>query len=818
MEAIEIIREIYSISYDFLIAVFQPLKDLIIRLYIDNPMFKIVLAFVPAILGIAYPLIIQTVSKLNEQYNSTHIIYQFKKEKLHKQFIWNLRISVGLTILCFVMSIGVFIVAFVSVVTLLILFFPYLNLLLKYQNGQDLFNLYSSRFTFDKYIEEREKIKKQEKIKEKILDYWHPIIDLFIYSINNKDRKLENNIRDLYIYRVFSFLRFVDQKNEEYVQYPPEIYNGTFDIVTTYLKANEEFYYQRFESFIGSVFFTENYGEHAPQFLHQESYNAIWRNLVAVIESGRTDKVLGFWQNSHQYCDFHLKVPYPEHDDNFKETKVSIEKRKKFSLNREYFIQLQTALGAYLMHKEQYLALKEAWFYTQSQPPSFVLVPQNPQSIFELFFTYLGIDFHSTSIIIRFWFKDLGFDNMNNKRDVKFVICEYLGLLFLRLYITSGYYGNHPLNGLPQIPEKQSEKKEWQDNLNVFSRIIEKHLSNSDLLEKLGLNVITNQFCEKLNIEPPLVYIEKLADKIKDGFQKTLETTELSEEKTGALKSNTVSSIRKAYDDIKRIGSENDIHEENRDSISEYMQVIRGTRFLLSREAFIDNTSVHHLNADSITGQAINSEYYTHLATKLSLLPKFKKYEVPSGQIFDAVSQLNPSSDDYLLVSFGINIKYHKDFKNANITEPIGNENYRFNSIPIYSYTSGHSMVHNTLFLIEKTGKPMVKHRDWSEIADLPQKTKDRWSEMENINTDLHIYGKISELNLNTDLKDEYIKDGKNIEELDNKIEFDVDFFGYIWFTKNCKIIEIKETDMFKEGGSKDKIEDIIPIDESTKP
>ena len=127
------------VFYNFLNAVFQPIKELIIQLYIDNPMFKIVLAFVPAILGIAYPLIIQTVSKLNEQYNSTHIINQFKKEILHKLFYWNLIISVALTILCFVMSLGVFIVAFISVVSLISLFFPYLNLLLKYQNGQSRF-------------------------------------------------------------------------------------------------------------------------------------------------------------------------------------------------------------------------------------------------------------------------------------------------------------------------------------------------------------------------------------------------------------------------------------------------------------------------------------------------------------------------------------------------------------------------------------------------------------------------------------------------------------------------------------------------------
>ncbi|MGD1834795.1 MAG: hypothetical protein ACPKQO_03645 [Nitrososphaeraceae archaeon] len=818
MEIIDTIQKIYSATYYFLEAVFEPLKEFITKIYLDNPMFKIVLAFVPALIGIAYPLIIQTVSRLNDQYKSTNIIDQYKKEKLHFYFVWNLRIAVALTILCFLLSVGVFVLAFISVVSLLILFFPYLNLLLKYQNGQDLFNLYLGRCDIKGIPNKKYKHKNAEKENQKILNIWHPIIDLFHYSIRNNDRKLENNILDLYISPVLFFYKYNYKPDEERIQFPPEIYNNVFDIVITYLKANDEFYYKRFERFIGSIYYCENRKEDSPYFLHDETYYAIWRNIVAVIEYGRTDKIIDFWASSHQYCDFNLRIPNPRYDDEYRITQDSKELYNKVLANKAYFIQFQIAVGAYLMHKNYFKAIREIWFYTQSQPPRYVLIPQDVNEIIKMFFTFLMADIRQQGIVIRFWFKDLRFDNMNNKRDVKFVICEYLGLLFLRLYITSGYYGNHPLHDLPQIPEKQSEKRERQDNLKVFSRIIKKHLDNTDLLKELGLDMITEQYCEKLNIESPLTYIEKFAEKIKDGFQQTLQTTELSEEKTGALKANTVSSIKKAFDDIKRISSDTDIGKDNRDPISGYMEVIRGTRLLLSREAFIDNTSVHHLNADSITGQAINSEYYTHFATKLSLLPKQREYEVPSGQIFNAVKKLNPSPNDYLLISFGINIKYHKDFKGAKITEPVGDENYRFNSIPIYSYNSGHSMVHNTLYLIENTSKPMVKHRDWSEIKNLPQKTKDRWSNMSNIDTDLHIYCDITDLNSNSDLKAEYVENGKKTEELDNRIEFDVDFLGYIWFPKDCRIIEIKETDMFKEGGSKDKIEDIKPIGESTKP
>lgn len=813
MNITDFAREFCNSTYMYFDSLSKPYFESMIKYYKDNPtMFTIVLAFAPALLSIAYPLIVQNIGRLNDQYKSTRIIEQFKKEKLHMLFIWSLIISVILIVLCFTVSLLIFVLTFMSVIFLLIIFFRYMHLLLQYQNGQDLFQLYLKRLNIDFDLKSTFNKNRIAKQKEKIMSYWHPIIDIFLYSIRNNDRELENNIRDLFIYKTFGFLRFRDQKGEENVQYPPQVYNGTFDIVSTYLKVNDEFYYQQFESFIGSIYFAENYGVTEPQFLHQESYYAIWRNLVATIENDRMDKIIRFWHSSHQYCDFHLKVPYPKHDDNFKETLESVNQRKKFSLHREAFIQLQTALGAYLMYKHQYSALKEVWFYTQSQPPRFILVPQSAQVIFELFFTFLGFEFYKSEIVIRFWFKNLSFDEMNNKRDVKYVVCEYLGLLFLRLYIAQGYYGNHPLHVFPQIPEKQSEKKEWQDNLDIFKRIIENHLATKEVQIELGLHIITDEYCEKINVAPPIKYIDNFIQKLHEGFKDTLQNTALSKEKTDILKSNTVDSIEIVFKDICRISSNVLISSEERDSISRRMEVIRGTRILLNREAFIENTSVHHLNADSIVGEAIKNEYYYHFATKLALLPKKYIYEVSNGQIFNAIEKLNPQASDFVLLSFNLNIDYQRDFKGVEINDPIGIENYRFKSIPIYCFDFGFSPVYNTMFLVKKSSLPMVKHRDWSEIKDLTQKTKERWEAMELIDENLKIYCQIKELNTDKELRAEYLNGGKNEEELNNMIEFDVDFLGYIWFKKDAEIIEIKEAEMFQEGGSKNRIEDIIPI------
>lgn len=813
MNITDITKEVYCSTFEYIDSLSKPILDSMIKYYNDNPtMFTIVLAFVPALLSIAYPLIVQTIGRLNDQYKSTRIIEQFKKEILHRLFIWSLIISVFLIILCFTVSLYIFVLSFISVIFLLIIFFMYMRLFLQYQNGKELFQLYLSRLKIDYYLENTDKKNEIAKQKKKILSYWHPIIDIFLYSIRNNDRELETNIRDLFIYKAFGFFKFSEQADKEIVLFPPQLYNSSFDIIYTYVKSDEKDYYQNFESFVGSIYFSNTFGKHTPQYFHQDTLVAIWRNLVLLIEHDRGDKIINFWKASHQYFSFNLEIPRTEYDDNFQEIKESIENRNKILKYRDAFIQLHTVLGAYLMYKKNCKALKEIWFFTQSQPPVYVLIPQTSDSIFNYFFTFLNNQFYNSDIVIPFWFKDLGFDEMNNKMDVKYVVCEYLGLLFLRLYITSGLYGNHPIQTFPQIPIEQAEKKEWENNLSIFKKILEKHLNDKDFIKCLGLDIITKEWCSENNFNYPLDYIDELKGKVIEGFKKTLEESQLDKNKTDNLDLNTIDSITSTYNNIARIKG-NDIKKDNRDDISKFMEVIRGTRMLLNREAFITNTSVHHLNADSIVGEAIKLEYYHHFASKISLQKKKRKYVVPNGQIFNAIDRLKPSPKDYIIVSFGVNIKYLRDFKNTLINAPTGDEDYRYNLIPIYCYDFGFSPVYNTIYLIHRKDLPMIKHRDWSEIEDLPEQTKVRWENMDLIDESLKIYRKFSDLNSDEPLKTEYLEQGKKVEELTNMIEVDVDFLGYCWFKHDTELIEIKESELFQEGGTIDNIDDIKPLE-----
>lgn len=798
----EQIEKIFTTIQNFWIAIFQPFIDLIIKLYLDNPMLKIVFAFVPGLMGLAYPLIVQTISKLNDQYSSTHIINQFKKELKHKWFSWNLKISVFLTILCFTLSLNIFLLAFISVIFLIISFFYYLRLLMDYQSGQDLFNLYNKRLKidFDTTKKRKKDIVKQDKL---ILDLWYPIIDLFLYSIN-KDRRLENDIRDLFIYRAFRFYQDFKQDNDETTLYPPELYNSTFDIIHNYIKSDEKDYYQNIETFIGSIYFTDTFEKENPKYLHQETFAAIWRNLVLIVEHNRGDKLFNYWKAAHQYCRFQftLQLSMIAYDD--------VLKRAKLKKYRDEFVQFHTVIGAYVMYKKDCKTLNELWSFTQSEPPEYVLIPQSTDEIFNLFIAFLTYEFYNSKMVFRYWFKDLDFDEMNNKTDVKIVVCQYTGLLFLRLYLIRGFWPQHPLLTFPQIPKQQSEKKIWEEKLDKFKDIVKTLLEDSDFLKCLHLDVITPEWCAKNNFKTPIDYIDELKRQVKEGYEKELNEAALDTAKTDALDKNTVDYITSAFKDISRVKGSDIINKNEADALSNTMEVVRGTRLLLNREAFISNTAVHHINADTILGEIIKENYYNHFSLKI-FLQKKKRYNVPNGRIFDAIDRLQLSLEKYIIISFGLNIKYLRDYQNVIIEDSLGEENYRYKSSPIYCFSFSHPLTFGTIYIIEKKDLPMIKHKDWSEI-EMPNETQDRWKGMTLIDKNLKIYRKFTELNTDKKIKDEYIEQGKSEDELKNMIEVDVDFLGYCWFKKDIEIIEIKESELFKEGGNNIKIEDINPI------
>lgn len=837
------------------ITIWQPLRDFLIDNNFPAPAIQVILAFIPLILSIAYPIMIQTISSLNDRYKSTQIINAFESSFRSRFFKWNLIIAVFLTIIGLLFSVEILLLALLAVNVLLVTFLRYIDLMFRFLSAhkQFLWHIKSLRRTL-RQENEQQSIEKfllgeddkskalfknilsniQEQIKRffipfknlisasqpkqnrkktiarrnAMIKHWHPIIDLFRYTIREDDRELEYDIKAKYIYPVIRYIKYVEHKDQLIVEFPPEVYNSVYEIVLTYIRSAEKDHYQNIAVFVGSIFHSENYGKEA-QFLHLNSLIATWRNLILIIENKRWDVLKSYWLDSHQYCRYNFNYRIGRHypEDSLMDQANADDLIRR---HQDLFLQVHLTIGAYLLYKKEHSVIIKLWYLTQSEPPSYYLYPTSVVDIIRYFGRYFN-DRDGEEVI---WlsFKYLDFDEMSPNRGVKEYVCDYLAMVFLRLYKLPRSFGSHPLSSNYVVPKAQSEKMSLKGNLVNFKRCLEKNIADTDLMESFSFDAIDAEYCKTHNFEMPCDYIEAYIAKIDQRYDVDLSKAVLDKDILGEIDHNTVKSIREAHRDISRIKRTDDILTKDRDSVSYRMETIRGTRMIVDKEALVKDSGKLILNTTNLWAQATSRTYYEHFATKVFLQDTLSRFKVPHGHMFTAIDRLNPKPSSYTIITFVVNVQYLKDSQNLPIKPGINKEDYRYNDIPIFCFDYGARNVYNTLYLIRNDQLPMIKHIDWIEVEDLREEIKNRWQQMKLIDDSLRIYRMERILDNHPELQAEYIKSGKTEEELKHMVEIDIDFIAYIWFKKGTKLIRIKEADPFQEGGNMDNLDDIKPL------
>ena len=159
---------------------------------------EIIVPIVAAILGVAYPIILQTVSTLDERYNTSDIAFFFKKEIGYRLFKYLLYIDLAVLSLylanhlCnFLITKWIDVVIFVLIIftnALVISFFFLIRKLLIYYSKEKLIQ----------YIIKRDK--KARRIGE--YKYFITLTDIFCWSIRNEIDKIPETLNE-YFYSCF---------------------------------------------------------------------------------------------------------------------------------------------------------------------------------------------------------------------------------------------------------------------------------------------------------------------------------------------------------------------------------------------------------------------------------------------------------------------------------------------------------------------------------------------------------------------------------------------------------------------------------------
>lgn len=785
---------------DFLLDVFNkvfyPVFDLGLKYYLDHPMFKIALAFVPAILGISYPLIIDTAGKLDGKYNSRHINKLFKEERTHKIFVFLLKVSVVLSLLSVTIIPAFYFLSFLSTAVLLVFFFKYVSLLMRYQNGEDLFlNILSkSKKQYSDNIE----------LKKPLL--WKCAVELFNYSIHNNNRELSEDISYKYIIRVFDEFAMKNSSNES-LKYPDLLYTSSHDLIKNYLKSEKEINISVAVSLIGSLFY---YKRKIDSFhnIPERSYATIWRNLLQVVEYRDKELLIEYWQRSHQFS-WHNFFRIGQIQEN-----KSKENALKVLNSKRDFFHLHIALGAVVYHNKMYDVIEEFWFYTQTFPVAYYyLIPQNINDIFQYFFDFSAYR-HEGRFKTQYYFNDLSFEDFFNKRDSKSVIREYVVLLFLRLYKIESYSSSHPLKTIPIF-----EISGWQHKLEEFKKILEKLLDDKLLLENLKLDTNTIETsCKKYEIDTPFDYIKKVISNQDNREQRQLDEEELSQKKKEKIEKGSVPKIKNYLERIKKLSQDNSECKLSSDTI-EYINKLTGTRTLFNKDTLIENSKIPHLNYDTILGEMNESLLIEKFSMIMAKVDKTEIYEIPKGKTFSAIDKLvSKKRNEFEIISFLPNLssyEYSYDVEGLEISD--NGQDISYKSSKVHSFPEYHRHVDGKTFVIRKEDMPCFKSADWEELIEkgLLESERAFWEETDNkiVDNEYKIRISYKELNDHPDLKEAYMAvRGRTEEELKNKVDVYIIFYAYCWFIKGAKIYEISEAEEFQEGGNIVAIDDIQPI------
>ena len=748
----------------------------------------VLIPMIIAVFALSFPLLIQTITRIDDKYKSAILIKTFRKDWICQYFLIVLFCAIASYILWFLQIPPLFelgwlidnsalILVIVTTVALVVMTFLVVHLTYVY---------YLPEFLLKRLI------KQYEKRNENVNDlYLQAISKILKYSIQTIDESLADKLWEFYFSKIIKLRK--NKENQEII-YPKEFY-------ITFLEVNEFLCEQNkraISRFNNNNIFDLFLDEYQQTIISQETYSFLWKIILQSLHYNREDFVISYWGKAHQLFNFFMKEVYP--DDDYSTSKDGryivknqneIDKRKK---ERNDFLEFHYVLGALLMYKQKYNVLKETMYYTQQQPPKYVLVPEKMQEIIERYMQIDSSEFiNPVYYTQKYQFPDI--HRVNSEGTIKMWIKKYLAILFIRQYSLPKFYINSNCLTMPTPPDRLSELNRWKEELKSLEYYINDYLSQKNVLENLGMERFYNQdWFEENDKEKPSVLIDNFIKKIEEKFNKIKAEQPIDENKEKNFKEKTVDYLTPIFNKYERIFNNKQIDNYR----SHY---IGGQPVILAKTAFVENQDIAYMNSDSITAQgvAIDFEYY---ASNTFILMSPQKYFLKETDVFFAIDNLKINPEDFLIISIGLYLNYFKHLKIKELKNKDDKWFYRdFEIIEINNRNN--DLVNQSLFVLRKTDLPNIIFKETNkEIVD---KYK-----LEKFDNTYNIYGKIIDFNEseNKEIKEEVERNNDQVDLSESVLSY-VNINVEIQYRTDVKSVQLKAFSQFDDRGKANKLEDI---------
>lgn len=745
-----------------------------------NYIIEICVAIDIAILGIAYPILIDKISNIGQKYNSEYLPNVFDFEYPDNKIIGKIsffQFILILTLLSFIFKIfplepieyfkgnslienSADILVFTLTLILTISFFYWVNKIMLFQGkASELL-----KYLISKYDNKKE----DDQSKTYLLK---TINEFAIFAIENQDIHIQESLLDFYFKQ---FRRFKENFKEDIgPEFPIDLYNVTNEIIETSISnQNKKLKALEHRASSGTWLFGESF-----KFakISKSTYVWLWRNLIT--SSEHKTLISNYWSSASQYFNYSLSGITPEYDENGITNQPEID---KVEIERKRFLEFNYALGGLLYYKDEYNTLKYILSFSQSQPPSYPLLPQTMDEIF-YWFDQFSNEFKSRAepIEYKYFFPEI--DNLGISRNVSHNICLYISLLFVRQFTQQTIYVFQNFKIFHRLTDDLQELYSYNDRLPYFKNCIETILSNKILLDTLNY---------KVEIEEVIETFDDLDKKIKEKIDITKLNANLSTDKIQTFKNSTNLNIKSALDKYKIIENKNDFSNVD-DSI---ITSINGELIVSSKSSFTDN-DIPNMNFDSVYSQHIANNKIKYFLPNSFLLARTDKYLIERKQLIAGFERIIKDVKDKIIVAIGLGYESNQLIATS-----------KFKDI-LVEIPSTNNRLSDTFFILDKKDLPKF------ESKDLPQKEIDKFG-LTLLDENYKIYSNVIDINLpeNSSLKEEYsTKDEKEL-----KVLILISFILLIKWKKDRKITMLSLTSPFQERGIVNELDDLKELKAST--
>lgn len=630
--------------------------------------FSSLISIFAALMGMAYPLILQAIQRIDEMYNSSKLAAYFQKQWFFLLFSRLLLVSIPVSI----------------VAPFLLYYFRDFSwmMILSAAHAIIVFGLAISVFLLFKYILMTTNPSKLfEYLEYKLYGSHPPLTEIFQiqkYASNKEDDELFGNItRSISVYLNSYRMNKRDDVAIDVWKMFRELYKQ-HSIRDNHFFSSRNLVATYFLSFTERIYITE------------DEYIYIWQTLDAVLHADNESWVYAYWTSADQYYRFTL--------DHY-----AID-NKELKWQQKRFKEQHFMIGALLSYNQKYVLLKKLMYFSNALPPTYDLVP----SSFNIILLQLKSLIEKKEMPIELTKRYLMIGAPQDVSSDGFILSyayKYASLLLIRLFTVNDWnitYSN-PMD-LPDI----SKVKNVEDlNAEVYMMNRLKHNISSWFEEKDAIKQTIGE--GRVVVDDVLNLCDEYIEKCKKQIETLNKLMEVDPEKREYLKSHLLSAL-KDYPLTLPTLNDNNKEEYKKQNFK------NSIKYQIDKEILKVGTNVNASNLPDVLIEYLNRQVYKAYNLLFLIQSSVRNVRIAYKDIKRVLDVIGVN-ENFAVLSLGVYLgNYEAIYGKEDDEKFVDMEGYRtYKGCNIYSIPS----TQQSIVVMQKSDIPFVKKEELEDDDDL---------------------------------------------------------------------------------------------------